>query len=92
MDGLKERLKNVEKDVDDLKNIWKTLSKIEKQNAVILSKFDEGHTCLHESEINSLKEFRENAKEDMKTSISRNQAIALIILAGIISFLLGAKV
>jgi hypothetical protein len=89
MEDIKKRIARAEDDIKDLKGIWKTLTKIEKQNAVILSKFDEGHTCVHESELQSLMDFKDNAKEDMKNSISRTQAVLMVVFTGIITFLLG---
>lgn len=70
---------------EEFKDMWKVLSRIERQNAVILSKFEEGHQCLHEKEIQSLNEFKENNKN----SVSRNQAIIFIIFTALLGFLLG---
>lgn len=80
MEGIKE---------SERQSMWKLLRKIEKQNAVILAKFDEGHNCKQETEIQSLKDFKRNAEKTIDNSISKNQAIILILFTAILGFLLG---
>ena len=80
-----QRLERAERDIEKLQGMWKVLSRIEKQNATILSKLEYGHPCRKEKEVQQLLDFKETAEDIIKNSISRNQAIILVVL----SFALG---
>jgi len=89
MDAIREQVKQHEKDIQELKGMWKLLSKIEKQNAVILSRLEEGHPCKQEIEIQSLKDFKNSAEKQIENSIGKNQAIIMIVFAALLSGLMG---
>ena len=89
MDVLEQRVNALEKDVEDFKRIWKLLSTMERQLAVIESKLREGHPCKQEKEIQSLKDFKYNAQKTIDNSIGKNQAIIMIIFTALLGALLG---